>query len=965
MLCRRCQIWELLASDQFCAWCGEKLIDFSVSIERDYLYVGDPISDLKLTIRHIGTIGEIELISASSGKSWLIVPAEQVEVLAGTLLHPGESIEIGLAVDVVDRAKDDVQAEITVDSSVGPRDLTVEVVPKPTIDKVSITGEHTILLDNVADERLTGYLAISKGVVTITNLRTDAEWAQVYATNCEIPCRLDARNKRLEFEFKLDEMRLLQEIESEGGTFPADRSANLLMKFAYLEPERNWPFDLKCLLPPELVIPEAESTIEVEAFVGKRAEFSLTLQNGLPGVPGHADLQIVSIEADIPCQPTMTIEYPLTVVSGQYQHLTFAVSLEDLEIGNHQGKLTLTTNTPGLKKQRDVFVEISIRQMPVFEGALAIDFGTTNSCCAFIDHRGREQLVPIDSDGIDNATASSAILYKNLLDDGNKDYEIGHYAYRFSLLGRSRCTVTQVKRWLGKEKDYEIRFRDDPEKTAKYRPREVTADILRRILQHAEDKVGARIISCTISHPCRFQFRQFEDLKFALAACGIAEGEINLVPEPVGAALDFIRGAEISTAYKTYHLMVFDFGGGTIDVTLMKVVNETRPGRNIVYVKPNVLGIGGDEHFGGEDVTESVLQIMHTNCEQEIQARNQTATNCIVPINEELFYDPRHKVLARLNRTQLRQRAESTKIAIATFGEDYLEQLDQILKVGKGSKRSKDDVVGASSLRTVLSDTFKLAAIVDGKVDETYSFTHQHIAPRKQQIDDELIPKLTEIIESMKALAKKKNVASPEIVLLSGKSSSFPIVRELVSKAFPQAAIEMPTDLKECVVRGACQLADEGPREGVAVKIEGGNSLNIMTSSLGISVQGSRGGHRFKSVIDNGEPIGREGIRKQIDLSGTDFTRRTRINIYENTGSNEYLVDSSGKDNPNIPLLKTFRLDSKLSQWERENNEEIDETDLDEALIELEVAANLRVKLVVTVPRIGQAFEFDANYLGG
>lgn len=970
MWCKECQLWQALESDLFCSWCGITFIDLALTIDTDYLYVGDPATSLKLTIRHTGALGAVELHSVASDpeQPWLKIKADQqAKTLPGKSLRSGQFIELTLEAELADLPVDYNKAKITVASSVGLREAVIEAVPKPKLDKVSTGGQHTILLDNLQEERLTGYLAISGGVVTVSELRTDSAWADVIAVNQSIPCRLDARsNKRLEFEFKIDEMRLFQEIQARGETFPVERTGNLIMKFEQMEPERSWQFQLKCLRPPKLIIPEAEGMREIEAFVGRRAEFSLTLQNGKQGELGHADLQISKIDPDVQwIQPTTKISYPLTISSGQYQHITFAVSAENQTPGNRQAQITSYTNIPGPEKQYNTFVEVHVREMATFDGVLAIDFGTTNSCCAYLDRRGRQELIFGYSDGDAKATTvSSAILYKNLLQDGNKDYEIGNNAYEYSFLGGiySRCTVKQVKRWLGREKSYEIRFSDDTEKTASYSPREIATDVFRRILKTAEERLKKRVKACTVSHPARFSVRQIDDLKAAVVACGIEESEISLVPEPVAAALDYIRGEVVREKYPEYHLMVFDFGGGTTDVTLMKIVNEKRPGRNLMYVKPDVLGIAGDPSFGGENVTDTVLTLIHAKCEQHLRQKNESAARCIVPIREEQFEDPRFKVLARRNRAGLRQRAESIKIAISLYGDNHLNLLDEIWKKGK-SLKPQAEVAEASRLRTTLTDNFTLGVIVDNAVVEAYGFTQQLIAPLKEDLDVELRPKLVEIVESMKRLAEKRGV-SPKIILLSGKSSSLPLVKDVISEGFPEAIFERPLDPKECVVLGACQISEEEPAEGVTIKLESGQRLNAMTSSLGISVRSGLAGRKFKTVIESGEPIGKEGIRRAVE-NDVDFTRRTRITIYENTGNNPFLVESSGEDNPNITELKTFKLEAKLTQWEREHNKRINDSDVENASIELEVSPNMKVKLKANIPNVDEVFEFEADYFGG
>lgn len=960
-----------MEGDLYCSWCGATLVDLKLTLEYDYLYAGDPKTALKLEIMHSGAWGSVKLQSVKIDQPWMTIKEDhQARTLPNRLLHAGEFVELTLEADLAALSDDYPVANITVMSNVGPRKVAFEAVPRFTLDKVSTGGEHTVWLDNLPEEKLTGYLAISSGVVTIESLRTDVDWATVKPIDQTIPCRLDARRKkRLEFQFEIDEPRLMQEILAKGGHFPAERCGNVVMKFANMEDERSWPFYTKCFLPPKLNIPGAERTMEVNAFVGRRAEFGLTLENFSQGAEGHADLQILGLERDVPwLNPTSAITYPLTIPSGQFQHVTFAADVDKLAEGSQQAKLTFLTNSPGSDKQKPVFIELNVQQMQDFNGVLAIDFGTTNSCCSFIDKRGRDGLIEIGEGRDKNTTNSSAILYKDLFENGQKFYEIGSNAYEYSFMGAfSRCAVKQVKRSLGKSRHYEIRFQEDSTKEATYTPRQVTTDILRRILEQAEDRLRARIRSCTVAHPSRFSVRQIDDLKSAIAGCGIED--ITLVHEPIGAALDFIRGEEIRKKYKDYHLMVFDFGGGTIDVTLLRVVNERRSDTKMVYVKPDVLGVTGDPEFGGENVTDLVLKLIHTRCEEILVKReeerrkkggaNTTATTkCLIPIDEENFEDSRYKSVARQNRPRLRAKAEVAKIAIALYGDSHVDDRSQIWHgaILPG---------GAELSETVLFSDLYLNVVVDNVlVSKPEEFKYKDIVPSKEQIEAQLRPKLSEIVASMKALVQKKAIDAPEIILLSGKSSALPIVKEVISDAFASSTIAMPKDLKECVVRGACVLTDPEPREGVSVQFDHDQNLSAMTSSLGISVRGENGS-RFRTAIEAGEPMGKEGVRGVLK-GDVEFTRRARITIYENTGFSDKLVDGTGKDNPNITELKTFKLESKLAEWERIHDCKIDEAKIAKAQIELEATPNFRVRLTARIPGIEEPFEFEeVEYIGG
>jgi molecular chaperone DnaK (HSP70) len=950
MFCKKCKIWETLDSDWYCSWCGAALVDFAITFNLHHVYVGDLVDDLTLTLTHTGTVHSIEIQSITSSNPWLI---PQVDWTDGLKLQVNSDIVIPIKVELLDLTDSYHEAEVVVTSSIGTQKIVLKVSPRPKF-QISTGGEHTVLLNNVPDERMSGYLSVTRGLVTIESLTTDVpEWTTVEVIQpSNLPCTLDQlADNRLEFVFHVDEQHLLNDVRKRGQSLPAEYTGTLLVKLSGFEELRKEVFRVNCFLPPELKIPEAEGRIRLVVFVDKRGELDLTLQNGERDDAGRANLQIHEIRIDAPwLVPSGAITYPLSVASGQYHGLTLTVLTKNLGVGNHPAKVTFLTNIIGAGKEFEVFVDVDVRSMPPFGGVLAIDFGTTNSCCAFLDALGQVELIPIGerADG-NQTTVSSAILYNNLFDDNVKDYRIGNGAYQVSF-SSSFSAVRQVKRLLGKTDPLEITFLEDPSKRAQYLPREVATDILRRILERAEDQIRGRIVECTISHPSRFSLGQIADLKEAIKACGIEK--IKTVHEPIAAALDFIRHKDIRDKYEKYHLMVFDFGGGTTDITLMHIQNEYQAEQQRTKISPEVLSATGDRWLGGENVTDIVMDLAVARCEEVLRARNPDALNVKVPYDKDHFNSQHRQSLARGNRNLLRDWAEAAKIAISTYGDDHQEKL----------RAPGKDVINGVNIKSRLPRSFQLAVIVDNTVRLTEEFFHDDVVPHQQEINTQLRPKLEDMADMMQRLAKHHNVSAPDIILLSGKSSALPVVREVMEEYFPLAVIEMPRDLKECVVRGACQLTSLDPGYGAYIKFKGARTA--MTSRLGIRVNDPDTGlSMFSQVIDAGVPIGDAGLRERV--FGIAVDRETQIRILENTSSKDDWLRLNGEWNRNITELKVSSIDAKLSEWEKKHDRKVSEPDLENAKIELVVTPTLAVKLYISIPGMDEPLEFEAEWGGG
>lgn len=950
MHCPNCKKWEITEADVFCSWCRTRLVDFRASFNLDHLCAGDLSPEaVTLTLTHVGTVGSIRIEKIESGQPWLKPHLEQI---ADRILQVGKDIVVPIDVDLLTLDDDYHEARVTITSSLGTREAALEVTPRPKF-KVTTDGEYTALLDNIVDERMSGYLSVTRGVLTVESLSTDVpEWATVEAIQpASFPCKLDQRaDNRLEFIFHIDEQYLLDEVKRESQSLPAEYKGTLLVKLKEFAEPRKEIFRVNCFLPPRLDVPEAEmGTIRLEVFAGKRAELDLTLQNGDRDDGGRADLQILEIKIDAEwLHPSGSITYPLIIPSGQFHGLTLTAATGALNEIVHPARITVVTNVPGTDRQRDIHVDMNVSRMSDFKGQLAIDFGTTNSCCAFLEG-GLVELVPIGdlADG-NQTTVSSAILYLDLLEEKTKEYEIGNRAYKISFEASTYSAIRQVKRRLGTNQAYDVTFQLDPAKRATYLPREVAADIMRRILDRAEERVKGRITSCTLSHPSRFSLRQIEDLRSALVECGIPRQRIRTIHEPIGAALGFIQQEDIRQKYKQYSLMVFDFGGGTTDITLLRVKTEEMLQRQLTVITPEVLGATGDRWLGGEDVTDMVMKLALARCETLLRARNPEAANIVVPFDSENFNDPRRRRLARENRNYLRFWAEAAKIAIATHGDDHQDALSQ------------NPYIDGNMIKGRLPRDFQLAVIVDNDVRPTETFAHDEIVPQQDEIFELLRPRIEKMAVMMQSLAQNNKVEGPDIVLLSGKSCNLAVVREVLEAHFPDSRIEEPSDLKECVVRGACQFSSSDPRAGVYLNIDESHPLSATTSRLGLRVDVA-GQVKFKQLLDAGVPIGEAGIK--VPVTGIVFRRDSEIRIMENSSLDDEMILDGGQ-NLNLEELKVFHLDAKLSEWEKKNSKSITDKDLFESDIQLVVTSNLTVKLIAQVPGIDEALEFEAEMSG-
>ena len=229
---------------------------------------------------------------------------------------------------------------------------------------------------------------------------------------------------------------------------------------------------------------------------------------------------------------------------------------------------------------------------------IGIDLGTTNSAVAFIE--GGEPKIIENAEG-SRTTPSIVALSKN------NERLAGLLAKRQSVTNPQN-TIFGIKRFIGHrfedssvQKDkgtvpFTIEKADDGGVKVKmgedfYRPEELSAMILSKMKADAEAKLGEKITEAIITVPAYFNDSQRKATKDAGKIAGLDVKRI--INEPTAAALAYGFNKK-----KNEQIVVFDFGGGTFDVSVLEV------GDDVVEVKAT----GGDSHMGGKDIDQEIIK---------------------------------------------------------------------------------------------------------------------------------------------------------------------------------------------------------------------------------------------------------------------------------------------------------------------------------------------------------------------
>jgi molecular chaperone DnaK len=227
---------------------------------------------------------------------------------------------------------------------------------------------------------------------------------------------------------------------------------------------------------------------------------------------------------------------------------------------------------------------------------IGIDLGTTNSVVAVME--GGEPTVITNSEG--GRTTPSVVAFTK---DGSR--LVGQVAKRQAVTNPEN-TVYSIKRFMGrkynevteeiKQVPYKVQGAANGDVRVfaggkEWSPPEISAIILQKMKQSAEDYLGQKVDKAVITVPAYFNDSQRQATKDAGKIAGLEV--MRIVNEPTAAALAYGLDKK-----KDETIAVFDFGGGTFDVSILEV------GEGVVEVKST----NGDTHLGGDDIDERLIE---------------------------------------------------------------------------------------------------------------------------------------------------------------------------------------------------------------------------------------------------------------------------------------------------------------------------------------------------------------------
>ncbi|MFA7133094.1 MAG: molecular chaperone DnaK, partial [Bacteroidales bacterium] len=339
---------------------------------------------------------------------------------------------------------------------------------------------------------------------------------------------------------------------------------------------------------------------------------------------------------------------------------------------------------------------------------IGIDLGTTYSAVSVVE-AGQAKIL-INSEG--SRTTPSVVGLSN------GEIIVGALAKRQAVVNPDN-TIYSIKRKMGTSDKVKIGGKD-------HSPEQISAYILQKLKKDAEEQLGQKITQAVITVPAYFSDSQRKATKAAGEIAGLEV--LRIINEPTAAALAY--GIDKKHAHT---VLVFDFGGGTFDVSILELSD------GVFEVKSTA----GDNHLGGDDVDQKIIDYLSTEFKKKEGI--------------DLTKD-------KMAMQRLKDEAEKVKIELSTTLKATIN-IPYITATADGPKHLNLELTRAK-LEDMCSDIFKRLEIP----------TKQAIADSKlntSQIDEVIlvggstrIPKVVDLVEKITGKKANKSINPDEVVAM-------------------------------------------------------------------------------------------------------------------------------------------------------------------------------------------------------
>ncbi len=309
------------------------------------------------------------------------------------------------------------------------------------------------------------------------------------------------------------------------------------------------------------------------------------------------------------------------------------------------------------------------------EKIIGIDLGTSNSAASILQ-AGKPTIIP-SAEGI---TQYGKAFPSVVAFGEDNQILVGEPARRQAVSNPER-TITAAKRKIGTKHKYKINSKE-------YTPQQISAFLLQKIKKDAEEFIGEPIKKAVLTVPAYFDDDQRQATKDAGTIAGL--DVVRLVNEPTAASMAY----GLDKSEKEIKIMVFDFGGGTLDVTIMEF------GDGVFEVKST----SGDTQLGGTDMDNTLMNDIIEEFKKKegidlnddataMQRLREAAEKAKIELSGTTETDINLPFIAEKDGTPKHLTMKITRAKLENLVEDIVEKCKHPLEQAlKDSKLSKDDI---------------------------------------------------------------------------------------------------------------------------------------------------------------------------------------------------------------------------------------------------------------------------------
>ncbi len=758
-VCSKCDVgWVIHSHDKYCGFCGCKVFDFSIKWkEEPLIYAGDSanIRDLTILVENKGAYPITFQPIQTTRDNTILFPQTNdspFKVEAGEF----RAVSIQVKLTNLERYHEviTVRAQNTPSDFESEKSLRLQALLTP---EFRLTPNPVIVRHRRDTEQATIDLRfeVLQSRFNIKFIRVSPQWVK------KIQCKKGPYEKSSaakNISLDIDCTQLNDELNVVKLRFELNDFSEPIEKQVHIQREIIPE-------PPKLFVPPTSLDITQE----RKKTHTLRLQNR-----GELPLSVQDIVCHDPSNMVQmpNLNFPINIEGGEHQDIEMQILADVSEPGTYPINFTINSNCENDPAYKGV-LNVNVKELEEYPHYLAIDFGTTNSCCAYLGPQGGPQLIQLDSEVNPLSIMPSSIIYHSQPRNGEV-YKIGYEAEtdRTSEID-GPYYISSVKRWLG------YKWKRQFPNNLKLQPSDVVADILKHIIARAEEHLDtiptkSKIKRCVITHPTMFNRKQLKDIEQASKKIGITD--LKLIDEASAASLGVISQRKQQGDYR---LLVYDFGGGTIDIVLSHVTNDGEE----ITIEP--LAHGGNPRYGGDDVTQEIVEFVLGEFGQRIEQEEPN-----------LNYEIRYLSPRKIWQPSGDEREDRATLRNTRFLYNGAEELKKEL--------SDQDTANRDFPLSVLvgDDVRPLDTLIQGNISVSIS---------EEQLRSLVADELRQTFADIDTMISENGGHLPEIVILAGQSSKMPMVKEMMTIHFQKKYqtddidIQLSESPKECVAIGAAQ----------------------------------------------------------------------------------------------------------------------------------------------------------------